>query len=130
MPSSVDIYTQGNQLQRTVNIALGSATSTIGMTVPTALVIAFLTKQNIELGLENLQITELMLTLVTCLLTFGTGKTNYLQGLVHLVLFVSCKRRCTAACIPPIFTEKWPLVNAFEPTTALLVVADIFLIFD
>eukprot|EP01051_Picozoa_sp_SAG22_P026090 SAG22_NODE_8057_length_687_cov_0.731293_1_plen_61_part_00 len=34
----------------------GSATSTIGMTVPTALVIAYLTKQNIELGLEYLQV--------------------------------------------------------------------------
>ena len=54
-----------NQLQRTVNIALGSATSTIGMTIPTSLLIAFLTRQEIELGLVPLQITELCLTLVS-----------------------------------------------------------------
>jgi Ca2+/H+ antiporter len=43
-------------VQRTVNIALGSATSTIGMTIPVALFIAFATKKPIELGLEMLQI--------------------------------------------------------------------------
>ena len=40
-------------------------------------------------GLEYLQIAEMSLTLVMCMLTFGTGKTNYLQGVVHLVLFAS-----------------------------------------
>eukprot|EP01051_Picozoa_sp_SAG22_P035229 SAG22_NODE_16422_length_325_cov_1.137168_1_plen_50_part_00 len=39
--------------------------------------------------LAVVQITELTLALLTCTLTFGTGKTNYLQGLVHLTLFVS-----------------------------------------
>ena len=46
-------------------------------------------EQDIELGLGYLQTTELALTLLTCMLTFGTGRTNYLQGVVHLVLFVS-----------------------------------------
>lgn len=50
----------GNQLQRTVNIALGSATSTIGMTIPVALFIAFVTKKEIELGLDQLQIVVRM----------------------------------------------------------------------
>lgn len=58
--------------------------------VPVALTVAFLTdREQIELGLDYLQITELALTLVTCMLTFGTGTTNYLQGVVHLMLFVS-----------------------------------------
>ena len=48
--------------------------------VPVALTVAFLTnREEIELGLDYLQITELALTLVTCMLTFGTGTTNYLQ---------------------------------------------------
>ena len=58
--------------------------------MPVALTVAFVTaRDEIELGLDYLQITELALTLVTCMLTFGTGNTNYLQGVVHLMLFVS-----------------------------------------
>lgn len=58
--------------------------------MPVALTVAFVTdREEIELGLDYLQITELALTLVTCMLTFGTGTTNYLQGVVHLMLFVS-----------------------------------------
>lgn len=59
------------------------------MTVPVALIISFATHTDIELGLDYLQVTQLCLTLVTCMLTFGTGQTNYLQGVVHLMLFVS-----------------------------------------
>ena len=58
--------------------------------MPVALTVAFLTdREEIELGLNYLQITELSLTLITCMLTFGTGTTNYLQGVVHLMLFIS-----------------------------------------
>ena len=58
--------------------------------MPVALTVAFLTnREGIELGMDYLQITELALTLITCMLTFGTGTTNYLQGVVHLMLFVS-----------------------------------------
>ena len=59
------------------------------MTIPVALTISFLTHKDIELGLDFLQLTQMCLTLVTCMLTFGTGSTNYLQGVVHLMLFVS-----------------------------------------
>jgi len=78
-----------NRLQRTVNISLGSATSTIGMTVPVVMAISIFTGQEIELGLEPLEIALLAITIVTTMLTFGRGKTSLLQGVVHLVLFVS-----------------------------------------
>jgi Ca2+:H+ antiporter len=80
---------RANQLQRTVNIALGSTTSTIGMTLPVVLAISFLTGRHLELGLEPLEIVLLSLTLLTCVISFGTGRTNVQQGLVHLVLFIS-----------------------------------------
>jgi Ca2+:H+ antiporter len=78
-----------NQLQRTINIALGSATSTIGMTVPVILAISFITGRTLELGLESLDIVMLSLTLLLSVLSFGTGRTNVLQGVVHLILFAS-----------------------------------------
>jgi Ca2+:H+ antiporter len=78
-----------NKLQRTVNIALGSSTSTIGMTVPMILAISLITGRTIELGLEPLEIVLLSLTLLMSVVTFGTGRTTVLQGIVHLILFAS-----------------------------------------
>ncbi|MEM8955439.1 MAG: calcium:proton antiporter [Verrucomicrobiota bacterium] len=80
---------RANQLQRTVNIALGSTTSTIGMTLPVVLTISFVTGRHLELGLQPLEIVLLALTLLTCVISFGTGRTNVQQGIVHLVLFAT-----------------------------------------
>jgi len=78
-----------NKLQRTINIALGSSTSTIGMTVPMILAISLITGRTIELGLEPLEIVLLSLTLLLSVVSFGTGRTTVLQGTVHLILFAS-----------------------------------------
>jgi len=78
-----------NRLQRTINIALGSATSTIGMTVPVILAISLITGRPLELGLEPLEIVLLTLTLLLSVVSFGTGRTNVLQGMVHLIVFAS-----------------------------------------
>ena len=78
-----------NRLQRTLNIALGSATSTIGMTVPVILAISLITGHPLELGLEPLEIVLLALTLLLSVVSFGTGRTNMLQGVVHLIVFAS-----------------------------------------
>jgi len=75
-----------NQLQRTVNIALGSALSTIGMTIPAVLAISLFTGRTIELGLEPANITLLVLSMLVSLVNFGAGRTNMIQGVVHLML--------------------------------------------
>lgn len=76
-----------NQLQRTVNIALGSALSTIGLTIPAILAISLFTGQRIELGLAAQDIILLSITLLVSIINFGFGRTNVLQGFVHLVQF-------------------------------------------
>jgi len=78
-----------DQLQRSVNICLGAALSTIGMTVPAVLAIGLITGKTIVLGLENRDIALLVLTLFVSALTFSSTKTNVLQGAVHLVLFLA-----------------------------------------
>eukprot|EP01059_Diplonema_ambulator_P001982 TRINITY_DN1162_c0_g2_i9.p1 TRINITY_DN1162_c0_g2~~TRINITY_DN1162_c0_g2_i9.p1 ORF type:complete len:562 (+),score=207.06 TRINITY_DN1162_c0_g2_i9:44-1729(+) len=78
-----------NKIQRTVNIALGSALSTIGLTVPSVLTVMLITDKELVLGLQDLSIVVLVLTLIVCQTTFGGGKTGLLQGAVHMVLFVS-----------------------------------------
>lgn len=76
-----------NLLQRSVNIFLGSVLATIGLTVPTMMIVSHVTGRKFVLGLEHADLVILPLTLAVSIVTFGSGKTNILQGLVHLLLF-------------------------------------------
>lgn len=78
-----------NHLQRSVNISLGSVLATIGLTVPAMLVISHLTGKKIVLGLEHTDLVLLPLTLVVSIVTFASGRTNILQGAVHVLLFAA-----------------------------------------
>jgi Ca2+:H+ antiporter len=77
----------GNQLQRSVNILLGSVLATIGLTIPAVLTISLITKQPIALGVQGGNLPLLMLTLAVSVVTFTTRKTNVLQACIHLLLF-------------------------------------------
>jgi Ca2+:H+ antiporter len=76
-----------NQLQRSVNILLGSALATISLTVPAVLMIGLVIDRAVELGLEPVEMIMLLLTLAVATLTFTGGRTNVLQGASHLTLF-------------------------------------------
>ncbi len=78
---------QANKLQRAVNIFLGSVMATIGMTIPAMMVVSHLTGRRFVLGLEHSDLVMLPLTLTVSIVTFASGKTNILQGAVHLILF-------------------------------------------
>jgi len=80
---------RANQLQRAVNISLGSALATIGLTVPAVLAIGWITGARVELGLETTEILLLVLTIVVSIVTFVSARTNMLQGAVHLALFAA-----------------------------------------
>jgi len=76
-----------NRLQQAVNIFLGSVLSTIGLTVPVMLVISHMTGHVVFLGLSGANNVLLLLTLAVSVVTFASGRTNVLQGAVHVVLF-------------------------------------------
>ena len=78
-----------NQLQRSMNICLGSALATIGLTIPAVLIVGLATGKVVELGLDDVNLILLLLTLAVAVVNFGSGRTNVLQGLVHLVLFAA-----------------------------------------
>lgn len=78
-----------NRLQRAVNLLLGSALATIGLTLPAVLAIGLFTGKRVTLGLPPASITVLLLTLVMSVITFGGSRTNMLQGAVHLVIFLT-----------------------------------------
>jgi Ca2+:H+ antiporter len=76
-----------NQLQRSVNVLLGSVLASIGLTIPLVLAVGFATGQQIVLGLGTTDVTLLVLTLALSMVTFASQRTNVLLGTVHLVVF-------------------------------------------
>ena len=77
----------GNHLQRSVNILLGSVLASIGLTIPAVLTIGLVTHRSVALGLQGGNFPLLLLTLGVSVVTFASGKTNILQGCIHLLLF-------------------------------------------
>jgi Ca2+:H+ antiporter len=76
-----------NDLQKSINLALGSSLATIGLTIPAVAVVAYTLDKQLLLGLNAQDTVLLVLTFILSMLTFVTGRTNLLFGLVHLVVF-------------------------------------------
>jgi Ca2+:H+ antiporter len=78
-----------NRLQSSLNLALGSALSSIGLTIPTVAVTSVLVDRPLELGLEPKDLVMLVLTFLVASSTLVTGRTHALPGAVHLVIFAA-----------------------------------------
>jgi Ca2+:H+ antiporter len=80
---------RANRLQTSLNLALGSALASIGLTIPAVAVVSVVYGQTLELGLDVKEEVFLALTILVALITLGTGRTTVLQGIVHLVIFAA-----------------------------------------
>jgi Ca2+:H+ antiporter len=80
---------RANRLQTSLNLAVGSALASIGLTIPVVVVAVILLGLPLTLGLEAKDITMLALTFVVTSITLGSGRTYLMQGAVHLVLFAA-----------------------------------------
>lgn len=80
---------RANRLQTSLNLALGSALASIGLTIPTVAAIAIAMSLPIQLGLNAKDQVLLALTVFLGVITLGTGRTTVLQGIVHLVMFAA-----------------------------------------
>jgi Ca2+:H+ antiporter len=76
-----------NDLQKSINLALGSSLATIGLTIPAVAIAAYALDKQLVLGLSSQDTVILLLTFMLSMLTFGTGRTNILFGMVHMVVF-------------------------------------------
>src|ERR1700682_2862204 len=76
-----------NDLQKSINLALGSSLATIGLTIPAVAITAYPPDKELVLGLDAQAMVLLAMTFILSMLTFGTGSTNILFGLVHMVVF-------------------------------------------
>lgn len=77
-----------NRLQTSLNLALGSALASIGLTIPAISLLSILVGIKLELGIDMKSIVLLVLSLFTTTLVLRTGRTMLLHGVVLLVLFV------------------------------------------
>jgi Ca2+:H+ antiporter len=78
---------RNNRLQTSLNLALGSALASIGLTIPAVAIVSMFTGLTITLGIDTKSIVLLVLSLFTIMISLATGRTNILQGIVLLVIF-------------------------------------------
>ena len=77
-----------NDMQRVINITLGSMLSTISLTIPAVLILSFITGKEMILGLEPVQAAMVIISLFVGVLSCKDGETNALQGFIHIALFI------------------------------------------
>ncbi len=80
---------RANRLQTSMNLALGSALATIGLTIPAVVVASQLFHLPVSLGLDPKDLVLLGLTFIVGAVTLGPGRTSIMQGAVHLVVFAA-----------------------------------------
>jgi Ca2+:H+ antiporter len=78
---------RANRVQTSLNLAIGSALATIGLTIPAVAIASLWMGLDLELGLSLKSIVLLGLTLLVATMTLSTGRTTLVQGMVHLVIF-------------------------------------------
>lgn len=89
LPESIAAYqaARANRLQTSLNLALGSALASIGLTIPAVALVSLMTGWTLSLGIDAKSTVLLVLSLFVASLSLGTGRTTVMQGTVHLVIF-------------------------------------------
>jgi len=80
---------RANRLQTSMNLAVGSALASIGLTIPVIAVAAIVLHLPLVMGLDTKDLVLLSVTFLVSTITLGTGRSNMMQGAVHLVLFAA-----------------------------------------
>lgn len=75
-----------NRIQTSLNLSLGSALATIGLTVPAIAGLSVLLGVPLELGLAPKEMVLLLVTLLLSSVTLASGRSTMLHGVVHLVV--------------------------------------------
>ncbi|UFH45426.1 ionic transporter y4hA [Flavobacterium galactosidilyticum] len=79
------IAARKNRLQTSINLALGSALASIGLTIPAVAIVCIMMEMPIILGLDITSIVLLGLSVFTVMLSLSSGKSNIIYGVVLLV---------------------------------------------
>ncbi|WP_290792673.1 calcium:proton antiporter [Flavihumibacter sp. UBA7668] len=89
MPEGLAAYRAAinNRLQTSLNLALGSALASIGLTIPVVAGVSILMNFDLVLGIDAKSSVLLLLSLLIVMMSLRTGRTNILQGIVLVLLF-------------------------------------------
>jgi Ca2+:H+ antiporter len=79
---------RANRLQTSLNLALGSALASIGLTIPAVSVVSLYMHTELVLGIDTKSTVLLILSLFITAIALRTGRTIVLHGIVLLVIFV------------------------------------------
>ncbi len=80
---------QRDDLQTSINLALGSALASIGLTIPAVTIICTIYDLNVALGLDSKSMILLSLSVFVAMLSLSKGKTNILYGIVLITNFIA-----------------------------------------
>jgi Ca2+:H+ antiporter len=78
---------RANRLQTSLNLALGSALASIGLTIPAVAIVSLLNGWTLSLGIDVKSTVLLLLSIIVTTISLGNGRTTIMQGTVHLVIF-------------------------------------------
>lgn len=78
---------RADRLQTSLNLALGSALATIGLTIPAVAMVSLAIGMTLTLGIDIKSTVLFLLSLFVAVLSLSTGRTTVLQGTVLLVIF-------------------------------------------
>jgi Ca2+:H+ antiporter len=79
---------RANRLQTSLNLALGSALASIGLTIPAVSFLSIYMNTHLRLGIDSKSSLLLMLSLFVVVLVLRTGRTIILHGIVLLTVFL------------------------------------------
>jgi Ca2+:H+ antiporter len=76
-----------NRLQKSLNLALGSALASIGLTIPTIALFSVMRGTDLVLGIDTKESVLFLLSILVILTSLRTGKTTIVQGAVLVIIF-------------------------------------------
>ena len=80
---------RADRLQTSMNLAIGSALASIGLTIPVVALASIFLDIPLVLGLAQTDLVMLVVTFLVSIVTLASGRTHMMQGAVHLVLFAA-----------------------------------------
>jgi Ca2+:H+ antiporter len=89
LPEGLAAYraAKNNRLQTSLNLALGSALASIGLTIPVVAAVSIVMGFDLLLGIDSKSSVLLLISLLVVMMSLRTGKTNILQGIILVLLF-------------------------------------------
>ncbi len=91
LPESLAAYNNAtrNRVQVSLNLAYGSAIASIGLTIPTISIVASVMGMPLILGLGDVHLVLLLLTLFVCVMTIAGGRATRVEASVHLTILTA-----------------------------------------